>query len=180
MDNSARALRVISDLASQLAKYGDEALDVPDELDAMGDESGGRLHDLLAVRSEMAVIQRAVKAALAMTDELIIEELGDDAIRYGDSFVSVSRKRQRRVIDTQALWDFIDSFDESPRDLFNPNTVRVTALRSRAAQRGIDPATIEATFFDTEWKDDRVLAVKPMDKAPASMQDLNDGERRRK
>ena len=179
MDNSALAIRVISDLASQLTKYGDEALDVPDELDEIA-ESKGSLHDLLALRNEIAVIQRAAKAALAMTDELIIGELGDDAIRYGDSFVSVSRKRQRRVIDTQALWDFIDSFDESPRDLFNPNTVRVTALRGRAAQRGIDPATIEATFFDTEWKDDRVLAVKPMQQAPAAMQDLSDGERRRK
>ena len=175
MDGTDRAFQVIIDLALQRERYGREELEAPDELD----EVEG-FKDLMALRNQLTVIAAAARAAVAMTDGLIIDELGSDAARYGDSYIVVGKKKQRRVIDSQALWDFIDSFDQSPRDLFNTNAIRVTGLRAMAAKRYIDPDTIEATFFDTEWTDEKVLTVKPLERAPASMQSLSDGERRRK
>jgi hypothetical protein len=112
------------------------------------------------LRKALQEIEKALAVQLA-------ETLGEGgAVRYGDTFYRYHRGLKESVVNVEAFWSMVQTFDLRIEDLFNPNDVR----------KGPLPAAIRDTAFAKVRDKDPSLSVVPADKAPRFLQDLGDGD----
>ena len=62
---------------------------------------------------------------------------------------SLGHRRKRSCVNPQALAEWLG--DDWPK-AYNLGTAKITALRTLARQRGLDPGAVETSFFDDEWQ----------------------------
>ena len=62
---------------------------------------------------------------------------------------SLGHRRKRSCVNPQALAEWLG--EDWPK-AYNLGTAKITALRTLARQRGLDPGAVETSFFDDEWQ----------------------------
>lgn len=112
-------------------------------------------------------LRKAAAAVEAATAVQLADVLGDGgAVRYGNTVYRYGRGWKETVNDVGAFWAMFDKFDLRMADLFNPNTVRKGAL----------PNAIRDTAFTRSRDKDPSLKAVPVDKIPAFLEELEDGD----
>ena len=138
------------------ADLGLETTDVPESVE---------LHRT-AVRLRRAL--DAIESALGVQLAALLGDGG--AVRYGDTFYRYHRGWKETVNDEKAFWAMVRTFDGKGdlriEDLFNPNAVKRTPL----------PEAIRDTAFTRKRDDEPKLVSVPYDRAPAFLQELEDGD----
>ena len=112
-------------------------------------------------------IRKAAAAVEAATAVQLAEVLGDGgAVRYGNTVYRYVRGWKETVNDSGAFWAMLDKFDVHMSDLFNPNSVRKAQL----------PEAIRDTAFTKTRDEEPSLKAVPVDRIPAFLEDLEDGD----
>ncbi len=112
-------------------------------------------------------LRRAAAAVEAATAVQLAEVLGDGgAVRYGNTVYRYGRGWSEKVNDPGAFWAMLDKFDIHMADLFNPDTVRKAQL----------PVAVRDTAFTRKRDLEPSLKAVPVDRIPAFLEDLEDGD----
>lgn len=123
--------------------------------------------DVITLHRAAVRIRKAAQAVEAATAVQLAETLGDGgAVRYGNTMYRYVRGWKEPVNDVGAFWAMLDKFDVHMADLFNPNNVRKAQL----------PEAIRDTAFTLIRDEEPSLKAWPIDKVPAFLEDLEDGD----
>lgn len=92
-------------------------------------------------------------------------------VRYKPGF-------KRSIHDADKLWSFVQSLPQSAiTELFNPNDIKIGALKRYAESEGMDAEAIEDTFYMKEFTPPKVEGVD-QEFAPKWTHDIEPGERK--
>jgi hypothetical protein len=127
--------------------------------------------DAITLHRTATRLRKALTAIESALGEQLAGALGDGgAVRYGDTVYRYARGWKETVNDVPAFWSMVRTFDGKGdlriEDLFNPNTVRKSPL----------PDAIRDTAFTRIRDDEPTLKAVPVDRVPAFLADLEDGD----
>ena len=125
-------------------------------------------------------VEAVARAARELADDLragLARRLDGAALRFGDTVLVASPTRTDRLVDPDALIDWLGADWATVIPVTASTRVRRRALESVAEKRGVDPGAVWDTFVETEWGEPRLQAI-PVDRAPKWAQALAHGERR--
>lgn len=127
-------------------------------------------------------VEAVARAARELADEMknaLAARLDGAALRFGYTILVASPQRTDRLVDPDALIDWLGDDWATVIPVTASTRVRRRALEAVAEKRGVDPETVWDTFVETEWSEPRLQAM-PVDRAPKWAQALSHGERRRR
>lgn len=127
-------------------------------------------------------VEAVARAARALADEMrdtLAARLDGAALRFGDTILVASPTRTDRLVDPDALIDWLGEDWATVIPVTASTRVRRRALEAVAGKRGVDPEAVWDTFVETEWSEPKLQAM-PVDRAPKWAQALSHGERRRR
>lgn len=125
-------------------------------------------------------VEAVARAARELAEDLragLARRLDGAALRFGDTILVASPQRTDRLVDPDALIDWLGDDWATVIPVTASTRVRRRALEAVAEKRGVDPEVVWDTFVETEWSEPRLQAM-PVDRAPAWARKLGHGERR--
>lgn len=153
-------------LATALGDIGNAIYQEQPEFDAFD------LAQLWEIRRWFDTIISAAKGLRELVDGEIADKLAGGSARFDDSFIRVVPVRTARVYNAEGLFNWLGP---DVRAAFNPQQVRLTAIRAIAEKRGQTPEAVVNSFIDFEEGETR-LQVLPLNKAPKYAASLNHGD----
>lgn len=171
------ARRLVDARLEEIVRYSGEGteLDPPPDLDAE------EAWYLIAAVDRVAEAARDVRRLL---EGRVAETIGEGgAARFGDVLVRYSRPRE--YVATDGLVAFLRTLtvDDVLRVLPKPRTFRIGGLRAVAEREGLDPDTLEGTFYVDRSEDapPRLTTIPVSNpNAPKYAAAMSDGEIRRR
>lgn len=137
--------------------FGRDPEDLADLTETLDPELLGDLYEHL---TRTAAVYRTAATAIA---EQLDARLDAGPIRVGDQAMGVSRSAGWRCADPAMFWASVGSLVHVDGDelatltsLFNPNTVRVTALRAAIQKAGFDAALVDEGLLERTVGNPRV------------------------
>jgi len=123
------------------------------------------LDELLHLRAVLGDVAAATRTVRQVCDEKIGEVLGRGVkYDYGDNVVSWSQSYKWKAIP-EAVEAFVTSVasmaPNEVHELFNPNSIRKTAVERAANRMGVDPEVAVASVLEKVWDKTPSVAVKP-------------------
>ncbi len=123
--------------------------------------------DAIDVHRAAVRLSKAAQQVEKATATQLADALGEGgAVRYGDTFYRYVRGWTEKVNDPELFWQMVKTLDVRVSDLFNPNT----------AKKGSMPQPLRDTAFTRKRDEHPKLAAVPADRAPAFLQELEDGD----
>jgi len=123
------------------------------------------LDELLHLRTLLGEIATATRTVRQACDEKIGEVLGRGVkYDYGDNVVSWSQSYKYKAIP-EAVEAFVTTVasvaPDEVHELFNPNSIRKTAIERAANRMGVDPVVTVDTILEKVWDKTPKVQVKP-------------------
>jgi len=162
----------IVDATKELARYGGADLTIEEIAQAEAEDLG--VLDLIAYERAADQVVGAATVVRAAVRRALADRLGDGAARWGDYIYRNGSRTDWRVLDAEALADWLGP-DWRKVVRVSGDNLRRTSLRLLAERRGINPQSVVETFIEVTYTD-RALQVLPIEKAPKFLQEMEEGE----
>lgn len=98
----------------------------------------------------------------------VVRDRTGGRFRIGPNYWSISKGYSWRVQSPEQFWMAVDDICarlklggiDAAAKLFNPNQVRVSALRALGKQAGVEPTVLEDTVLEKRWSESWRLSVQ--------------------
>jgi hypothetical protein len=134
------------------------------------------MDDLVTLRNAIIRWQQAAGEVRKAIDAEVAHRIGEGgALRVGESILRYRPRRTPKLVDPQALIDWLGPDWRAVIPVTASTRVRLAALDTVAEKRGADAVTVRDTFI--EWAEGPPgLDEMPVDKAPRWAMSMRDGD----